>query len=146
MMDLSEAEYRAFNGQILFDNKETDRCFGLISNGVANYRFAWQSDTIEPCFQEIDNGVCLLGIDKNFAVIDFKAEAVKVNMLLDYFFYDVKIMRNNIFIITELEIIEIDFSTYNVVEKFPLPDYFEKMDVFGDKIAVKCLGGEMLII
>jgi len=92
----------------LFNEDKADKCFAVISNGIISYQLAWQSDLLEPTVLKIDEEIYCIGIDQHFCIIDFNKCDIFLNIKLMYFFYDVQIFREWIFVISELEIIKIN--------------------------------------
>lgn len=143
---ISEYDYNNLELPILFENKLTDRRFGLFSRGESKYKFAWQSETIEPKINFINNFLCSIGVDLVFVIFDILTGKVLVKIPLDYFYYDTKIYNSFLYVITELEIIKISISNLNVVDTYSLPDYFESIEFYAEKIIVKCVNDEVIKI
>ena len=131
---------------VLFENKLTDRVFGIISNGINEYKFSWQSTIIKPKVIDVDDFRCSISIDLVFLIFEFLTGKILLQLTLDYFFYDTKIYNGFIYVITELEIIKISTKDLLVIERFALPDYFENIEFNEEIILVKCVGDEIVNI
>lgn len=143
---ISESEFKNSHLPVLFEDELTDRVFGLISNGVCAYRFGWQSTVSEPITKFININYCSVGIDLNFVLFDFNTGRIMKKLSLDYYFYDIEVFNEFLYVITQLEIIKIDIANLAIIDTCPLPDYFESIR-FDEGIAVvKCIDGEVINI
>ncbi|MFV5700155.1 hypothetical protein ACM55H_17485 [Flavobacterium sp. ZT3R17] len=145
ILHIEEKEFKKLNVPTLFNDNNTSRCYATINYLQYSYKFSWQSDIIQPKETEIKNGVYAIGIDQNFAIIDFNINAVILNLRLDYLFCDTKIFKNFIYLITELEIIKIDIFTLEKIKEYALPDIFEEIN-FDDKIRVNCFENSVIYL
>lgn len=145
---VSEKEFNSFSDYpILFQDKGIfNRSFGLLLSHKQSYRIAWHSDTINPLIQELNTNICSVGIDQNFAIIDFDKIKVILNLKLSYNFFTVKVIRERIFVVTELEIIELNNNDFQVVCHYDLPEIFEQMNINGEFIDVLCMEDVKIII
>ncbi len=143
---ISKSDFNELSCYNLFENKLTDKAWGIVTNGVYSCKFGWQSDTLTPFILKISEEVCLIGIDQSLVLFDFfkKQEIFKVS--LDYFFYEAIINREYIYAITELEILKIDLKFYKIVERYELPDYFKKIEFNKNSIKIHCVGDEKITI
>ncbi|MXN91055.1 hypothetical protein GR160_07415 [Flavobacterium sp. Sd200] len=140
---ITESDFNKMDSELIF-NTERPRCHGIIFNKEISFKFAWQSDLIIPEINEISENVYCLGIDLNFAIIDFKSNLIISNLLLDHFFYGSKVYEDFLYVITELSIIKIELVTFRLIETFHLPDIFKGI-VFGKNIVeVKCWNDEIV--
>lgn len=143
---VSETEYINANCEILFEDKNSDRMFAIITNGIFHYKFGWQSNSIEPFLLDLESGRWLIAIDLNLVIVDFQSNKIIIRMLLDYFFYEAKVFENFVFIVTELEIIKMSLLDFSIIADIALPDYFEKMEKIGHSYMITCSGGEMVVV
>lgn len=139
---INENEYNSFSKYpILFQDKEIfNRFYGLFMAKNIGYRIAWYSDIVNPVINEWDDDIYSIGIDQNFAIIDFKKTEVLLNLKLSYNFYTIKNIKERIFIITELEIIELNKEDFQIKFHYELPEIFEEIIVDGNFIEVLCFG------
>lgn len=144
--EISESNFNNLELPILFEDKLTDRVFGVISNGVNEYKLSWQSTVSKPKIAVIDNFRCSIGIDLVFVIFEFPTGKILLQHSLDYFFYDIKTYKGFLYVITELEIIKINTKDLLVVETFALPDYFESIEFNEGIVVVKCVGDEVVNI
>lgn len=142
--EISESEYKKSDVLVLFEDELTDRVFGLISNGVNEYKFGWQSTLIKPIIKFINDNYCSIGIDLIFVIFDFNTGRILQKLSLDYYFYDIKLFNGFLYVITQLEIIKINIADLTIVEIYPLPDYFESIEFNEKVIVVKCIGDEVV--
>ena len=146
ILQIEELEFNKLNAPTLFNNSYTSRCFGIIKNKIFSYKFAWQSDLIKPVLTEVNKNVFAIGIDQNFAIINFNLNSIVSKLELSYTFYDTKIFNNFIYVITELEIIKINSLTFKVIKEYPLPEIFEEIILKNENITVRCLDGTVINI
>jgi len=144
--EISESDFNNLELPILFEDILTDRVFGVISNGVNEYKLSWQSTISKPKIVVIDNFRCSIGIDLVFVIFEFLTGKILLQLSLDYFFYEVKTYKQFLYVITELEIIKINTKDLLVVEAFALPDYFESIEFNEGIIVVKCVDDEAVNI
>ena len=143
---IPESEFIRINAPVVFGDKSTNRVFGILSNDIMHYKFAWQSDKIDPAITFIGNEICLIGIDQDFVILNFNTGNIFLKLLLTYIFYGVKVHNDYLYVITELEIIKISIPKFEILETFALPDYFEGIKFYDDVIQVKCAGNEIINI
>lgn len=142
--EISESDYNKLELPVLFEEKVTDRVFGLFSNGVNEYKFGWQSTACKPKINFIDNFRCSIGIDLVFVIFEIITGKIAVKIYLDYFYYDTKIFNGFLFVITELEIIKLNLIDLMIVDSYSLPDFFESIEFYDEKIVVKCVNDEVI--
>jgi hypothetical protein len=140
---INEVVFNESNLSTIF-NVARPRCYGILVNKDYSYKLGWQSEIVNPKINEISDNVYSIGIDLNFAIIDFEKGNVVLNLSLDYFFYDTKLQNGFIYVITELLIIKINQMTYEVIEKFSLPDFFNEIIFNNNTIEIKCLNDEIV--
>lgn len=140
---INEVVFNESNLTTIF-NVARPRCYGILVNKDYSYKLGWQSEIVNPKINEISDNVYSIGIDLNFAIIDFEKGNVVLNLSLDYFFYDTKLQNGFIYVITELLIIKINQMTYEVIEKFSLPDFFNEIIFNNNTIEIKCLNDEIV--
>jgi hypothetical protein len=146
ILKVGESEFDKLNVPMLFNDINTRRCFGVIKNNISSYKYSWQSDMIEPLLTEITKDIYAIGIDQNFAVINFKLNSIVFKLELNYTFYDTKIFNEFIYVITELEIVKINSLTFKVMKEYQLPDIFEEILLTDKKITVRCLDQSIIDI
>lgn len=137
---ITESEFKLLKAPELFHNTLGNICYGKIAfPNEINYKFSWQSDLIQPEIIEIKPGIFSIGIDLNITLIDTTKNVMILNILLNHFYYETLIFQNNIYIVSQLEIIQMDFNTLKIIKTHDLPDIFETI-IFGeDKIEVACM-------
>lgn len=141
-----DSDFKNMDIPTLFEDKLTDRTFGILSDGRNEYKLGWPSDNIKPVIKWINSSLCSIGIDLVFVIFEFITGKVLLKLSLDYFFYDTKIYNEFIYVITELEIIKINIAILAVVEIYSLPDCFESIEFYERNIMVKCVGDEVVKI
>jgi hypothetical protein len=146
LTDISDSDFKNLDIPTLFEDKHTDRTFGVLSDGRNEYKLGWQSDNIKPVIKWINTLLCSIGIDLVFVIFEFTTGRVLLKLSLDYFFYDTKIYNEFIYVITELEIIKINITNLAVVEIYSLPDCFESIEFNERNIMVICVGNEVVKI
>lgn len=143
--EISFVEFTTLDCAILFYEAKTAKRFGVVTNGVKNYKFSWQSDLITPVLVVSDsNTMCYLGVDLMFSVIDFTERASTYTLQLNCFFYDIISIERRIWVITELEILVIDNINHRIVKTISLPSYFKEIISQPPTVTIECLDGEIL--
>lgn len=140
---VNEVIFNELNSKTIF-KAEHSRCYGILANEDYSYKLGWQSEIVNPKINEISDNIYSIGIDLNFVIIDFKKDNVVLNLPLDYFFYDTKLHNGFIYVITELLIIKINQMTYEIIEKFDLPDFFDEIIFKEDTMEIRCLNDEIV--
>lgn len=143
---LNENDFTALNCKQLFGDNRTYRMFAKISKLNSCFKFAWQSDLISPSVFEVNNVICCIGVDLNFAIIDFNSNTILLNLQLDYFYYGVFIANNHIFVITELEVLKINVEKFKIIDKFGLPEFYQSSTISDELIEISCINGEIVKI
>jgi len=144
-IEVTKIEFTTINELTLFKEAD-DRAnhhYAIISDGMYSFKFSWNSD-IEPVIIEVRPKVYSIGIDQHFAVVDFSSNTILLNLNLFYNFYTTKIFEVWIFIISELEILQVSMLDFNILETYDLPDYFSDIEFKGEVAEIRCLGGEIM--
>ncbi|TDO21274.1 hypothetical protein [Pedobacter duraquae] len=139
MTFLTETDFNKTDAFVLFA-EDMSKCYGLTALNDMRYKFGWHSDMIKPQITKIVDLTYSIGIDLHFAVVDFQDGTVIHNLRLFSFFFDTYVM-DQIYVITEMEIIRINRLTYEILNHFQLPDIFEEMKIENGRIKVQCMGG-----
>jgi hypothetical protein len=143
--EISELDFEQLDSLILFGDK-SNRSFGsILIQGQGLYKIGWNSTLIKPNILVINEVVCI-GIDLIFIIFDFDKKNILLQLNLDYFFYDVKIHNEYLYVITELEIIKLNISKFEICQKYDLPDYFSYIEFQEDNILISCINGEIVNI
>ena len=146
LIRISKENFDKNDSPILFMDNISNREWALLTNGLYTLKIAWHSDLINPMITKIDGYVYGIGIDQNFAVVDFSEQIIKLNLHLFYNFFETKILGDFFFIISELEIIKIEKFTLEIVHKYDLPEIFEEVVFKSDHYEIKCFGGYTIVI
>ncbi|HPK10479.1 MAG TPA: hypothetical protein PK246_09115 [Saprospiraceae bacterium] len=141
--EISESEFKRLKIPVLFEDELTDRTFGVLSDGKNIFKLGWQSE-IKPVIKWIDLALCSIGIDLIFIIFEFGTGRVLKKLSLDYYFYDTKIFKEAMYVITELEIIKINITDLAIVGTYSLPDYYERIEFNEDLITIKCIDDEIV--
>ena len=144
--EISYIEFSELDCAVLFHEEKTARRFGVITNGIFKFKFSWQSENINPIVKGCINSVYYLGIDLMFSIIKFGEETFRSVVKLDYFLYDIILIKGWICVITELEILVIDASCYEIVKRISLPSLFKEINSESPLLAVECMEGESVNI
>ena len=146
LINISKEEFNREKAPFISQIGSPFRCFGLITDGEKSFKMAWQSDKIKPWVKEIGPNICGVGIDQNFSIVDFNSGLIRLKLSLTYNFYTVYIFLGSIFVITELEILKLDGTTFEVIVEYGLPDFFEGIEIEGDHLKVMCKDGLSVIV
>ncbi|RXM38161.1 hypothetical protein BOQ62_19085 [Chryseobacterium sp. CH21] len=141
LKEISELEYKNLDLPILFEDKQTDRVFGIISNDVHIFKFGWQSTIVKPVIKKVSQKNYAIGIDQKFILIDLNLVKVRLKLDLLYFFYDMIVYDDLIIVITELEILIVSLKSFNLLTTISLPEIYEKMEINGQNIRFICVDG-----
>lgn len=142
---IDKIEFNLLDIPALLNEDKGNKCYAIVSNGILNYKIAWQSDLLSPLILKISNNIYCIGIDQFFYVVDFSKYNILLNLKLAYYFYDVKIFQKWIFVITELEIIRVNNDTFIIENEYSLPDFYERISFLDNSIKVKCLNVDQLV-
>jgi hypothetical protein len=140
--EITENDFDNSKYPLLFKSDGLNRKFALISNNDINYIIGWQSDLVNPKVFELTRCHVLIGIDLNFAIIDFCAAQVLSKMELTFNFIDIIKMKNRLFLITEMEVLELGTEKYNIINTCLLSDIIEEIIVTEESIDLRCINGE----
>ncbi|HWV71201.1 MAG TPA: hypothetical protein VN040_05780, partial [Pseudosphingobacterium sp.] len=99
--EISESEFKELNIPVLFEDKLTDRAFGVVSDGKNEYKLGWQSQNIKPVTKWINLVLCSIGIDLTFVIFEYTTGKILQKLSLDYYFFDTKISDGAIYVITQ---------------------------------------------
>jgi len=146
LQQITENDFLESNALTLFSEYKTSRNFGIFTFNNNSYKLSWQSDVSKPIITQITDNIYSIGIDLNFAIIDFKSNQILLNLDFFSFYYYTKLLDNFIYIVTELEIIKVDTMNFKVVKIISLPDIFREMTVLDDKIVIQCFDDRIVEI
>ncbi len=135
--------FEASQSTLLF-KIDRPRIFAIFKYSHTSFKLAWQSDLIQPEIDNLIDNIYSIGIDLNFAIVDFEKDNIILNLELDYFFYGIELHRGYLYLITELVITRIDLVTYKIHDNIWLPDFFTNMVFTNDHIEITCISGETI--
>ena len=138
---ITEIEYQHISLPILFQNRYTNRRFGLIEDKEVGFKLAWQSDLIEPDFLKLSEEQYLIGVDQNFAVVDFSSMEVLIKIPLASNYLASDIMNDKVFVSSELEVLQLSLEDFRIMNRYLLPDVFENIRTNKGELFVSCMDG-----
>ncbi len=139
LKEISEIDYNSSNLPILFEDKQTDRMFAIISNNIHSFKFGWQSTIIKPVVKEIGEEIYAIGIDQNFIIINLSTGDIKLKLDLFYTFSNIEVYNDFIFVMTELEVFIINKINFTRLTEVFLPEFYANMEVNGTNIKFICI-------
>lgn len=128
----------------LFSDPKTDRRFLKIKAGKSEYSIGWRSDLLNPVILEVTPHVFVVGIDQYFAVVDYEKKEILLKINLEFNLYDIRLVNRRLFVLTELEIIEISITNWQVIQVYSLPDYFQEIIILDGLVKAKCVDGSIV--
>lgn len=141
MSHIPKDEFYSLRLPVVFNDKSTSRSFGVIAiAGKPCFKMAWQSDLVEPVITEIRNDVVSIGIDQNLAIVNFTTNAILLNVELTYNFLTTEVLNERILMATELEVLEINSTSFEILHTYLLPDLFEEFVFENGTAEVRCAG------
>lgn len=143
---ISEIDFRQKKIPILFEDRLTNHAFGVLLYGRYAYKFSWQSDKVDPVFKQISANIGSVGVDQVFIIFQLDTGKIKRKYFLDYFFYDVKIFKGLIYVMTQLELIIINSKNLNTIQTLALPSYFESIEFGNNLISAKCIDSQIVTV
>ncbi|SDZ77302.1 hypothetical protein SAMN05192529_101386 [Arachidicoccus rhizosphaerae] len=138
---LSPSEFTELDCPTLFHDKENDSFFGYIQKGNFSFKFGWVRETSTPSITWLSQNSCALGLDKNFAMIDFNAGEVRSNIALDTYFVGTYPTTDALLVATQLEVLALDLFTYEILSTTELPDFLVSMDTDQRPYTAHCFDG-----
>ncbi|OQP43335.1 hypothetical protein A4H97_34055 [Niastella yeongjuensis] len=128
----------------LFNDTNTDRRFLKIKAGKSEYAIGWRSDLLKPVILEILSNVYIVGIDQDVAVVDFEKNIILLKIDLSFSLYDIQFVNGRLFVLTELEVLEMSITSWQVVQTYLLPDYFQEILIVDGSLKAKCVDGSIV--
>lgn len=128
----------------LFNDPKTDRRFLKVTAGKSEYAIGWRSDLLKPVILEVLSNVYIVGIDQDLAVVDYEKSIVLLKIALSFNLYDIQFVNGRLFILTELEVLEISITSWQVIRTYLLPDYFQEILIVDGSIEAKCVDGSIV--
>jgi hypothetical protein len=138
---IDSKKFNESNDKIIFYNQKTSSCFAEIIHNDYTYKIDWNSSLLKPQIVELGSNIYSIGIDQNFAIIDFSSNQIILNLELSYFFYEVKIYKERIYICTELEILVLNNFSFETLRKIPLPDFYKEINFEDNFEIITCING-----
>jgi hypothetical protein len=130
----------------IFEDILLNRVFGIIRYEKKEYGIAWQSDILSPVITEISDGIYSIGVDQNFAIVNFNIDKIEFNTTLTYNFCNSYIYKEDIYIISELEVIKMNVQTFEIQDCYALPDIFEEIFFENNHLEITCMNYEPKVI
>ena len=95
LKQITENDFMNLNVPTIFNDNKISRCFGIVTNDIQSFKFAWQSTIVSPIVSEIIKEYVIgIGIDLNFAVVNFMSNRIVLNITLTYLFLDIIISND----------------------------------------------------
>jgi hypothetical protein len=129
------------NSRCVFSNNNTDRCYALVTEENSSFKFAWRSDLVQVKILMIKPHTYAIGIDENFAIIDFKTGQIILYVFLHFLFHEFKLSSGSLLIATDFEVLIFDIQNCIIKRKIDLPDTYEAMEISTGNVQIKCFGG-----
>lgn len=143
---INRERFESIDAPVLFGNVNDDRRFALASIGDSVVKFSWQSDLLLPKIVEFEYGVGVIGVDLFIAVFDFKDKLILFKLKLDYFLFEIIRVKNNIVVVSELNIHVVSMSNQTVIKIIDLPDIYLDAIFHENKMQVECANGETVLV
>ena len=144
--NVSATTYNASPLPVLFGERTTDSCFGIISSGDWGYRFSWDDGAVNPYFTQLQDAVYSIGYAQNVAIVDFALYRVLTELWLTFIYCDAVLFFDVIIIATEADITLLDRRTCAELNRQLLTEYFESIDVEGDEAIITCANGDEFVV
>jgi hypothetical protein len=135
---ISFEEYQSLHIPVLFSDKFTDRKFGILTNELFRFKFGWQSDELSPLIYKFNN-YRVIGIDLNCSIINVEDIENVYTFSLQSFFCEAKLYVDNVFIVSEIEILVFNMRTNKLLKKISLSDIYCNLDIGDNNITVTYL-------
>ena len=136
---IDKNRFKISEGRVIFYNELTNRSFGELIHNNYSFKIGWNSQLIDLKTIQIAPDIYALGIDQDFAIIDFNKGEILLKLELFYTFYDIKLHNQEIYICTELEVLVLNKLNYNILKKIGLLEFFEDLSFEGNTIIIKCI-------
>ena len=143
---INENDFDNLKAEMLFSDSQVDNCYGLISSGQFTFKFSWTSDLISPDICEIELGKHAVGIDNHTAVVDLKIGEILLNVKLDFFFCGFLVLPRFFYIISELEVVEIEKTSFAISKRVGLPDVAKSYYLHDSGISIVCQDDQVIYI
>lgn len=145
LIPISEENFHNISAPLLFENQDSNRKFATLSNIEGTiYKLAWQSSHIKPIITYLRDNCYSIGIDLDLAIFDTLKQTTLLKIQLSYLFHDSKVFNDNLYILTELEVIKISMLTYEPTKFYGLPDSLAEILFVDGAVKVECVNGEIV--
>lgn len=141
---ISKTEFNKIDNAIVLLEKSSDDNFGKIQWEEKVFLFGWRGDFILPVIKEIDSFRFGLGIDLNFIIVDSQKKEIIFLLELDEYFINFIVNKDEIYIASELKIIELDVDNLDVSNEFYLDEIFDNFIVTSDSVKVSCIDNQII--
>lgn len=143
---IKKAEFKNKQNSIVLLEKISDDNFGEIQINGCLFQLGWSGDFILPVVKEIDSVSFGLGVDFNFIIVHSEKKGIIFKLKLDEYFMNFIVVNNEIYIASELKVIQLAINNFEILNEFYLPEIFDDFVITQNSIIASCINKETIIL
>lgn len=134
------------DAELIFDAGSSSGTFALAEYEGKSFKIAWQSDLIDPIVINLSKNIFCIGVDLNVVIVDYSNFEVLFKLELESFLYDIFIVRDHLYIVSELRVVILGLHGYSISGSYDFPDICSGVAKKEDCIEFNLMDGETIKI
>ena len=143
---INKAEFKTKKGSSVLLEKNSDDNFGEIQWNGRVFQLGWRGDFILPVIKVIDSINFGLGVDFDFIIVHCEKEEIRYKIELDEYFINFIVIENEIYIASELKVIQLGINNIKILNEFYLPEIFDRFVVTKNSIIASCIDNQIVTL
>jgi hypothetical protein len=143
---IKKSEFNNKENSIVLLEKISDDNFGEIQLNGCLFQLGWRGDFILPVIKEIDSVIFGLGVDFNFIIVNSEKKETIFKLELDEYFINFIVINNEIYIASELKVIQLAINNFEILNEFYLPEIFDDFVIMQNSIVASCINNETITL
>ena len=143
---IKKAEFKNKQNSIVLLEKISDDNFAEIQINGCFFQLGWRGDLILPVIKEIDSINFGLGVDFNFIIVNSEKKEIIFKLELDEYFMNFILINNEIYIASELKVIQLAINNFEILNEFYLPEIFDDFVITQNSIIASCINNETITL
>ena len=142
--NIDEERFDSLERISIFERNSYDRRFALLTCGERSMKLSWQSDIITPVILKLGDRIYFIGIDLNYAIVDFNASEIELKEHVDTFILSAFIVEGVLIVASEMKLVFHDLKSFKKIREVNLPDIYVDSSVSGKVLTVECINGDLV--
>lgn len=143
---IKKAEFKNKRNSIVLFEKISDDNFGEVQWNGCIFHFGWRGNFILPVVKEIDSISFGLGVDFNFIIVNCAKKETIFKLEFDEHFINFIVINNEIYIASELKVVQLAINNFKILNEFYLPEIFDDFVITENSIIASCINNDTITL